>query len=116
VLGEAVVDVWYGYPDAANPAAWPSRLPFHTLSNVVTTPHMAGRTSGTVERRWQDIIANLGRLAELEAASIVQRRKLPPPAASCVYELTPCGATSSRSSARSAVGPRVRRKCCRAGR
>jgi DNA-binding HxlR family transcriptional regulator len=31
------------------------------------------------------------RLAELEAAAIVQRRKLPPPAASWVYELTPWG-------------------------
>ncbi len=63
VLGGAVLDVWYGYPDAANPAAAPSRLPFHTLPNVVMTPHIAGWTSGTVERRWQDIIANLRRLA-----------------------------------------------------
>jgi DNA-binding HxlR family transcriptional regulator len=31
------------------------------------------------------------RLKELEAASLVERRKLPPPAASTVYELTPSG-------------------------
>jgi phosphoglycerate dehydrogenase-like enzyme len=62
LLGGAVLDVWYGYPDAAHPAAPPSRLPFHTLPNVVMTPHMAGWTSGTVERRWTDIIANLERL------------------------------------------------------
>ena len=65
-LGGAVLDVWYGYPDAAHPAAPPSRLPFHTLPNVLLTPHMAGWTSGTVDRRWQDIIANLHRLARGE--------------------------------------------------
>src|ERR671921_2798404 len=31
------------------------------------------------------------RLRELEAAGVVRRRKLPPPAASRVYELTPWG-------------------------
>jgi DNA-binding HxlR family transcriptional regulator len=31
------------------------------------------------------------RLKELEAAGLVERRKLPPPAASTVYELTPAG-------------------------
>ena len=45
------------------------------------------------------------RLKELEAAGIVEKRKLPPPFASTVYELTPrgtsCGrcSTSSRASA-----------------
>ena len=65
-LGGAVLDVWYGYPDAAQPAAQPSRLPFHILPNVLMTPHMAGWTSGTVDRRWKDIIANLHRLARGE--------------------------------------------------
>jgi phosphoglycerate dehydrogenase-like enzyme len=78
VLGGAVLDVWYGYPDAVNPVAPPSRLPFHTLSNVVMTPHMAGWTGGTVERRWQDMVANLRRLARGEPlANIVRAATVP---------------------------------------
>ena len=38
------------------------------------------------------------RLRELEGAGVVRRRKLPPPAASRVYELTPWGGSSNRSS------------------
>jgi phosphoglycerate dehydrogenase-like enzyme len=78
VLGGAILDVWYGYPDAAHPTAPPSRLPFHTLPNVVMTPHIAGWTSGTVERRWRDIIANLKRLARGEPlANIVRAAAMP---------------------------------------
>lgn len=72
-LGGAILDVWYGYPDAAHPTAPPSRLPFNTLPNVVMTPHMAGWTSGTVERRWRDIIANLRRLARGEPLANIVR-------------------------------------------
>ena len=35
------------------------------------------------------------RLKELEAANVITRRRLPPPAASTVYELTPSGAALS---------------------
>lgn len=39
------------------------------------------------------IVTNIltGRLRELEAAGVVERRYLPPPAASSVYELTEAG-------------------------
>src|SRR5215217_4794110 len=52
-------------------------------------------------RRYSDLAAGLPgigtnvlatRLRELEAAGVVERRKLPPPAASTVYELTAYGA------------------------
>jgi phosphoglycerate dehydrogenase-like enzyme len=39
-----------------------SRLPFHELPNVLVTPHMAGWTSATVERRIARIVENLKRL------------------------------------------------------
>jgi DNA-binding HxlR family transcriptional regulator len=52
-------------------------------------------------RRYTDLVAGLPgigtnilatRLRELEAGGVVHKRKLPPPAASTVYELTPYGA------------------------
>ena len=52
-------------------------------------------------KRYTDLVAGLPgigtnilatRLRELEAAGVLQKRKLPPPAASTVYELTPYGA------------------------
>ncbi len=51
-------------------------------------------------KRYTDLVDGLpgigtnilaARLKELEAAGLVERRKLPPPAASTVYELTPAG-------------------------
>jgi DNA-binding HxlR family transcriptional regulator len=51
-------------------------------------------------KRYTDLVDGLhgigtnilaARLKELEAAGLVERRKLPPPAASTVYELTPTG-------------------------
>ena len=36
------------------------------------------------------------RLKELESAGLVEKKKLPPPFASTVYELTPPGATCAR--------------------
>ena len=51
-------------------------------------------------KRYTDLVDNLpgigtnilaARLKELESAGIVEKRKLPPPAASTVYELTPAG-------------------------
>ncbi len=51
-------------------------------------------------KRYTDLVDGLhgigtnilaARLKELEAAGLVERRKLPPPAASTVYELTPSG-------------------------
>lgn len=62
-LGGAILDVWYSYPEPAQPKVAPSRFPFADLSNVVMTPHMSGWTKGTVERRWRDMADNLRRLA-----------------------------------------------------
>ncbi len=61
-LGGAILDVWYSYPDPAQPTVAPSRFPFAELPNAVMTPHMSGWTKGTVERRWRDMADNLRRL------------------------------------------------------
>ncbi|MFC7553751.1 winged helix-turn-helix transcriptional regulator [Pseudoroseomonas wenyumeiae] len=47
------------------------------------------------------------RLEGLEAAGILERRRLPPPASAQVYALTPWGWRASRSSRPWAAGPRA---------
>lgn len=65
-LGGAVLDVWWRYPTASEPAsdafAW-SSLPFHELENVRMTPHSSGWSQGFVERRVAQLAENLDRLA-----------------------------------------------------
>ena len=65
-IGGAIIDTWYTYPSPETPTTQPSRLPFHTLSNVVMTPHMSGWTDGTVLRRQQTMAGNINRLARGE--------------------------------------------------
>ena len=43
-----------------------SRLPFHTLQNVVMTPHMSGWTEGMIRRRQHTIADNINRLVRGE--------------------------------------------------
>ena len=77
-IAGAVLDVWYAYPTADNPAARPSRFPFHELSNVIVTPHCSAWTDGLIERRWRFIAGNLDRLARGEPLqNIVLRPRLP---------------------------------------
>jgi phosphoglycerate dehydrogenase-like enzyme len=66
-IGGAIIDTWYTYPSAAGQKAFPGRLPFHELSNLVMTPHMSGWTHGTVLRRQQTIADNIRRLDNGEA-------------------------------------------------
>jgi phosphoglycerate dehydrogenase-like enzyme len=61
-IAGAALDVWYRYPDAAEPVR-PSAYPIHELPNVVMTPHVAGWTEGTFAHRWATIGENLRRLA-----------------------------------------------------
>lgn len=63
-IGGAVIDTWYTYPTPDAPSTHPSRLPFHTLANIVMTPHMSGWTEGTVRRRQQTMADNINRLAQ----------------------------------------------------
>ena len=62
-IGGAVIDTWYVYPDAEHPTTLPSSLPFHTLGNVLMTPHMSGWTQETIRRRRAEIADNINRLA-----------------------------------------------------
>lgn len=62
-IGGAVIDVWYQYPDAQNPARMPSSLPFHELDNLVMTAHLSGWTHETIARRRDQVAENINRLA-----------------------------------------------------
>lgn len=65
-IGGAAIDVWWQYPDAAEPNRRGSRHPFHELPNVIVTPHNSGWTAGMVRRRWDEIAENLGRFVRGE--------------------------------------------------
>jgi len=42
-IGGAAIDTWYQYPSASNPSPFPSaKNDFHTLNNIVMSPHRAG--------------------------------------------------------------------------
>jgi phosphoglycerate dehydrogenase-like enzyme len=60
-IGGAAIDVWWQYPNAAEPERRPSRHPFHELPNVIMTPHCSGWTAGMVRRRWDEVADNISR-------------------------------------------------------
>jgi phosphoglycerate dehydrogenase-like enzyme len=65
-LAGAALDVWYRYPTSAGDTM-PSTAPFHTLSNVIMTPHISGWTEGMLEARARVIAENIERTARGEA-------------------------------------------------
>ncbi|HKS89933.1 MAG TPA: 2-hydroxyacid dehydrogenase [Stellaceae bacterium] len=60
-IAGAALDVWWQYPNAAEPNRRGSPLPFHELPNVIMTPHCSGWTDGMVRRRWDEVAENLRR-------------------------------------------------------
>jgi phosphoglycerate dehydrogenase-like enzyme len=62
----AGLDVWYEYPKTseARTGTPPSRLPFHDLSNVVMTPHLAGHSDQTEVFRARELARLLNLAAE----------------------------------------------------
>jgi phosphoglycerate dehydrogenase-like enzyme len=60
-IGGAALDVWWQYPNAAEPARPPSRHPFHELTNLVMTPHCSAWTDGMARRRGADAARNIDR-------------------------------------------------------
>ena len=82
VIGGAVIDTWYRYPDPSGDRGercLPSRHPFETLGNVVMTPHASGWSAGLLERRWSFIADNLLRLGRGDPLLNLLR----PPAGAC---------------------------------
>ena len=65
-IGGAALDVWWRYPNEAEPERRPSRHPFHGLPNVIMTPHCSGWTEGMVARRWAEVAGNINRFVRGE--------------------------------------------------
>ena len=65
-IGGAAIDVWWQYPNAAEPERRPSRHPFHELPNMIMTPHCSGWTAGMVRRRWDEVADNINRFVRGE--------------------------------------------------
>jgi phosphoglycerate dehydrogenase-like enzyme len=65
-ISAAALDVWYRYPSGAAPTH-PGHRPFHTLPNVLMTPHVSGWTEGMMESRASLIAENIHRVARGEA-------------------------------------------------
>ena len=64
-IAGAALDVWYRYPSGPGPI-FPAERPFHTLPNVLMTPHVSGWTDGMLEARAKVIAENVARTARGE--------------------------------------------------
>ena len=73
-IGGAAIDVWWRYPNVAEPTARPSNLPFHELPNVLMTPHCSSATEGARDRRLGSIAHNLDRYVRGESLNNVVLR------------------------------------------
>lgn len=60
-IAGAALDVWYNYPTEGY-QAMPAAQPFHTLDNVLLTPHNSGTTEETLRRRALDFATNIERV------------------------------------------------------
>ena len=61
----AAIDVWWNEkirPVDNNPV-YPYQLPFHTLDNIVMSPHWAASPMSDLDR-WDDVITNIINLSE----------------------------------------------------
>ena len=72
-LAGAALDVWYRYPQGPEPTL-PAHHPFHTLPNVLMTPHVSGWTEGMMDSRAAVIAQNIHRVARGEAPVNLVRR------------------------------------------
>jgi phosphoglycerate dehydrogenase-like enzyme len=63
-IAGAVMDVWYRYPANDHDSDTPSNEPFHTLPNVIATPHSSAWTTDLPFRRYAVIGRNITSLID----------------------------------------------------
>lgn len=66
-IAGAAIDVWFQYPRSLAAAGMnfrPSRLDFHTLDNIIMTPHASAWTRAHHVRRWKAVATNLDRVSD----------------------------------------------------
>ena len=65
IIREAVIDVWYTYPNSNKiKNIWPSKFQIHKLDNVIITPHTSAWTEQMLNRRFKIISKNILNLLE----------------------------------------------------
>jgi phosphoglycerate dehydrogenase-like enzyme len=78
VIGGAVLDAWYQYPQSKDDPVEPSRFPLAALDNVRVTAHSSAWTDGVWERRCRLFGENIRRLKAGEPLLNVVRAPLRP--------------------------------------
>ncbi|MFX1376942.1 MAG: NAD(P)-dependent oxidoreductase [Promethearchaeota archaeon] len=65
VIKGAAIDVWYDYTPKSNDEdkKYPFHFPFHTLDNIILSPHRGYSPFGDL-LRWDEIIENVKRMAQ----------------------------------------------------
>jgi len=61
----AAIDVWYNYTPESNDEGkkYPFHFPFHTLDNIILSPHR-GYSPFNDLLRWNEVIENITRMAQ----------------------------------------------------
>jgi phosphoglycerate dehydrogenase-like enzyme len=73
-IAGAVMDVWYRYPANDHDDVPPSNEPFHTLPNVIATPHSSAWTTDLPPRRYAVIGRNITNLIDGSPLTNLVRR------------------------------------------
>ncbi|MBN2228566.1 MAG: hypothetical protein JW779_03160 [Candidatus Thorarchaeota archaeon] len=65
IIAGAAIDVWYDYnPEVDSEGRkFPSRFPFHSLENVVLSPHRGASPMDDL-KRWDEVVVNIRKFAE----------------------------------------------------
>ena len=62
-IAGAIIDTWYNYPKSkAEKNLKPSKYDFHSLSNIIMTPHISAWTEDMIIRRAEVIKKNIENL------------------------------------------------------
>ncbi len=62
ILAGAAIDTWYQYPTTEQKIILPSKYNFHTLDNLIMSPHTAGYTEQALKENIQAVFNNLVKL------------------------------------------------------
>ncbi|MFX0106225.1 MAG: NAD(P)-dependent oxidoreductase, partial [Candidatus Hodarchaeota archaeon] len=65
IIEGAAIDVWYNYSPASNEEGkkYPFNYPFHSLDNIVLSPHRGYSPFNDI-LRWNEVIENITRMAQ----------------------------------------------------
>ena len=62
VVGGAIIDTWYNYPNQSSLPQQPSKFDFNVLENIIMTPHSSAWTDNLIPRRCRKMARNLDKV------------------------------------------------------